>query len=114
VPSEFHSSGDGGGFGLHPIPSVIDLPSTAQMSVEVGGIGSGVEGVSNVHMNGERDLKMRSGNGAGAAYATNGSLVNGHSEKNGNGSLGPVLDKESTGKEGQAPPVKHYDADGMF
>ena len=107
MPSEFHSSGDGGGFGLHPIPSVMDLPSTAQMSVEVGGIGSGVEGVSNVHMNRERDLKMRSGNGAGA-------LVNGHSEKNGNGSLGPVLDKESTGKEGQAPPVKHYDADGMF
>jgi len=110
VPSEFHSSGDGGGFGLHPIPSVIDLPSTSSMVFEVGGIGSGVEGVSNVR--GKRDLKMRSGNGA--AYAANGSLSNGHSEKNGNGSHGPVSDKESTGKEGQAPPVKHYDADGMF
>lgn len=81
------------------------------MSVEVGGIGSGVESVSNVHMNGERDLKMRSGNGA---HVTNGSFANGHSEKNGTGSPGPASDKESTGKEGQAPPVKHYDADGMF
>jgi len=80
------------------------------MVFEVGGIGSGVEGVSNVH--GERDLKMRSGNGA--AYAANGSLLNGHSGKNGNGSPGPVFDKERTGKEGQASPVKHYDADGMF
>ena len=81
------------------------------MGVEVGGIGSGVEGVSNVHMNGARDLKMRSGNGA---HATNGSFVNDYSEKNGNGSPGPVSDKESTGKEGQVPPVKHYDADGMY
>ncbi|KIM45566.1 hypothetical protein M413DRAFT_430272 [Hebeloma cylindrosporum] len=115
VPSEFHSSGDGGGFGLHPIPSVIDLPSPGQMGVEVGGIGSGVEGVSNVegvssvHMDGERDVKIRSG--TGASLATSGSLVSHDNEKIGSVSPGPVLDKESTGKEGQAPPVKHYDAD---
>jgi len=38
VPSEFHSDSPGG-FTLHPIPSVIDLPSTVGVGVDVGGIG---------------------------------------------------------------------------
>ena len=86
------------GFGLHPIPSVIDLPTSAGVEVEVGGIGSGVDGVS-------RDLKMRFGSGVG----------NGVNEKNRNGNgYTTSNDKESAGKDGQISNVKHYDADGEF
>ena len=105
VPSEFHlfhSSSIAGGredrgagtFGLHPIPSVIDLPTSAGMGVEVGGFGSGVEGVS-------KDLKMRVFGSGGV----------GNGEKMGNGNRD---DKESAGKDGQISDVKHYDADGEF
>ncbi|KAF8970350.1 PAP2 superfamily-domain-containing protein [Flammula alnicola] len=103
VPSEFHSSGAGGGFGLHPIPSVIDLPGTAGVSVEVGGIGSGVQGVSNIspfgHASG-RSVKMRSGSGQNGNGS--GSLMNGNGRR---------ARTESTGKDGQPGGVKHYDAD---
>lgn len=100
VPSEFHASGGRGGFGLHPIPSVIDLPGTGGVSVEVGGIGSGSQtyGYAN---NGGADLKNR--NGAGNGHASSEA-----SPKSDNGN-GAAFDKESMGKEG----VKHYDADGM-
>ncbi|KAF9538128.1 hypothetical protein CPC08DRAFT_808238 [Agrocybe pediades] len=100
VPSEFHSPGDDGVFGLHPIPSVIDLPSAGGVGFEVGGIGSGVEGATY----GDRDLKIRPVNGNGTS--------NGYSEKNGNVniSLG-ASDQERLGKDGPRPNVKHYDAD---
>jgi hypothetical protein len=124
VPSEFHSSGEGGGFGLHPIPSVIDLPSTGGVGIgiEVGGIGSGVAGVSNFHPSngnvyGGHDLKMRSGNGnstsiGGGGQNTVQSTTNGNWEKGRNGNEGAYAsDKESTGKEGQSAGVTHYDAD---
>ena len=98
----FHSSGSHrddrgtGTFGLHPIPSVIDLPNGVGVGIEVGGIGSGVEGVS-------KDLKMR-GFGSGGSEA--GRMLNGEvDEKIWNG-----YDKESAGKDGGN--VKHYDADG--
>jgi hypothetical protein len=114
VPSEFHSPGEGGGFGLHPIPSVIDLPGTAGVSVEVGGIGSGVRGVSRAsdyrRMNGSSDLKMRSGAGNGLAAKW---TEVGNGEKNGNGNA-VAQDKESNGKDGLPGDVKHYDADGAL
>src|SRR5690348_10144707 len=55
VPSEF--SGDG----LHPIPSVIDLPSSAR--IEVGGIGSGVAGFPDCN-----GIKMRSGGNSSSGW----------------------------------------------
>ena len=117
VPSEFHlfdssttgRRGDRGGtgpgaFGLRPIPSVIDLPTSHGMGFEVEGIGSGVSEVS-------RDLKMRV-SGAGVSAADNGMDGN-KVEKTRNGSgYTTSNDKESTGKDGQIPDVKRYDADG--
>ncbi|KAF8156625.1 PAP2 superfamily-domain-containing protein [Crassisporium funariophilum] len=119
VPSEFHTSGSGGGFGLHPIPSVIDLPSAGEVGVEVGGIGSGVEGH---YANGSgigngigHEMKMRSAPGSSQnSYSTlsNGRGHDHNNEKDANGvALSNGLgDKESTGKEGHVG-VKHYDAD---
>jgi len=99
-----------GAFGLHPIPSVIDLPTSAGVGVEVGGIGSGVGGVS-------RDLKMRIGSAMRNGNGSNG--VNGGGEEvddekiqNENGCDVTSNDKERAGKDGQVLDVKHYDADG--
>ena len=92
VPSEFAAGGPGA-FGLHSIPSVIDLPGAGGVSVEVGGIGSGTRGVSH----GRADLKNRAGAGA-------------RGEK---GAGGPAAqDRERAGKDGPVGGVKHYDADG--
>ena len=91
-----------GAFGLHPIPSVIDLPTNPGASFEVGPRGSGIDGVS-------RDLRMRVGGGDGGGV---GNGVNGEVDEeiqNGNG-----YDKESVGKDGQVSDVKRYDADGRF
>ena len=86
-------------FGLHPIPSVIDLPTNAGVNFEVGRSGSGVDGVS-------RDLKMRVYGGGGMGNEVNGEV----DEKIRNGKNG--YDKESVGKDGQISDVKRYDADG--
>ena len=90
--------GGAGVFGLHPIPSVIDLPTNAGVSFEVGRSGTGIDGVS-------RDLKMRVGGGGGAGNGVNGEVD--EKIQSGNG-----YDKESVGKDGQISHVKHYDADG--
>jgi len=100
VPSEFHSDSPGG-FTLHPIPSVIDLPSTVGVGVEVGGIGSGVKSFSDSHWSNGSLLKLRSGNGSGSGDAP---MEIKNSDK--------LVDKESRGKPNEE--VKHYDADGMF
>ena len=92
---------DGGGpgaFGLHPIPSVIDLPPNSGVNFEVGGSGSGVDGVSRV-------LKMRVFGGGGAGSGVNGEVDEKIQHRNG-------YDKESVGKDGQISDVKRYDADG--
>ncbi|KAF9474578.1 hypothetical protein BDN70DRAFT_815445 [Pholiota conissans] len=110
VPSEFHSPIDGGGFGLHPIPSVIDLPGMGGVSVEVGGIGSGVRGVSRASNFRSGDLKNRSGVGNGKILnGLNGtSMVNGEKNEIAN----PIVqDRESSGKDESQESVKHYDAD---
>ncbi|KAG6907686.1 hypothetical protein DXG01_007789 [Tephrocybe rancida] len=87
VPSEF--SGDG----IHPIPSVIDLPSSAGVGIEVGGIGSGVSGASAYASNG---IKLRG----------NGSSEKGGSEQGQYQAAGAVPELGEKNKD-----VKHYDAD---
>lgn len=110
VPSEFGAAGRGGGFALRPIPSVIDLPGTGGVGVEVGGIGSGASGVANVN---GREIKLR---GAGAGSMTSSLPTDktklGNGQVVGNGSAQTLVEKEDGGviKDGQ--PVKHYDADG--
>lgn len=100
---EDRGGGAGGVFGLHPIPSVIDLPTTnAGVGFEVGWSGSVVDGVGVSR----GDLKMRVGGGGGAG---NGVVVDDEKIRNGNG-----YDKESVGKDGQVSDVKHYDADGKW
>ena len=95
---------------MHPIPSVIDLPSAGGVGIEVGGIGSGVQGSTY----GDTDMKIRPVNGN----------ANGHGfvDKNGFNSSANIppstntsnsSDKERAGKDGQRENVKHYDADGM-
>ena len=93
VPSEFHSDSPGG-FTLHPIPSVIDLPST----VGVGGIRSGVKSFSDSHWSNGSLLKLRSGNGSGSDDPP---MEIKNSDK--------LVDKESRGNLNDK--VKHYDAD---
>ncbi|PPQ67328.1 hypothetical protein CVT26_007249 [Gymnopilus dilepis] len=108
VPSEFHSSSEGGGFELHPIPSVIDLPSAGIVGIEVGGIGSGVEGAS-FYQTSDSQIKMRSGNGVDNV---NGNANHkGHDWQAKNGVVPIPSDKERAGKDGQAGGVAHYDAD---
>ena len=87
--------GGAGAFGIHPIPSVIDLPTNVGVGFEVER--SGIDGVT-------RDLKMRV---FGGGAARNG--VNEVDEKNENRN---GYDKENVGKDGQISDVKRYDADG--
>jgi dihydrosphingosine 1-phosphate phosphatase len=104
VPSEF--SGDGG---LRPIPSLIDLPSSA--GIEIGGIGSGSEVTGYKSFFGEQEIKLR-GNGSGnngkispgSAYDEK---VHGSDWAQANGSA-----KRKKNKDGEF--IKHYDADGMY
>ena len=90
--------GGAGTFGLHPIPSVIDLPTNTGVSFEVERSGSTFDGVS-------RDLKMRVGGGGGTRNGVSGEVDGKIQYKNG-------YDKESVGKDGQISDVKRYDADG--
>ncbi|KAG6850309.1 hypothetical protein H0H93_015251 [Arthromyces matolae] len=85
VPSEFS------GNGLHPIPSVIDLPSSAGVGIEVGGIGSGVRSALN---SGSNEIKLRS-SGSGEKEQLNPAPV-----------LIPELEQGGKDKD-----VKHYDAE---
>ncbi|KAF7348655.1 Sphingosine-1-phosphate phosphatase [Mycena venus] len=75
---------------LRPIPSVIDLPSTA--GVEVGGIGSG-SGISNGTGNGKGGLRRR----AEAVEAARGG--------------GAHVQESEAALDGEGGEVKHYDAD---
>ena len=83
-------------FGLHPIPSVIDLPTNTSVNFEVGR--SGIDGVS-------KDLKMRVFGGGGAGNGVNGEVDEKVQNRNG-------YDKERDGKDGQISDVIRYDADG--
>lgn len=111
VPSEFSAAGRGGGFGLHPIPSVIDLPGGGGVGVEVGGIGSG-SGVGGVSDFGVNKIKMRNGNSNPSDNTSEKNDNNGNGRSSSNGQAQEYEQKEGAleGKDGQ--PVKHYDADG--
>jgi hypothetical protein len=89
---------DRGGAGafLHPIPSVIDLPTNTGVSFEVER--SGIDVISS-------DLKMRVCGGGGAGNGVNDEVDEKIQNRNG-------YDKESVGKDGQISDVKRYDADG--
>ncbi|KAL1738138.1 hypothetical protein HDZ31DRAFT_51449, partial [Schizophyllum fasciatum] len=97
VPSEFVD--ERGGFRLHAIPSVIDLPSMSGM--EVGGVGSGVSGHSVAYRMGESEMKLRQGNGVVTEKAHN------------------AADAQPLARPGSSSPreetmvqrLKHYDAD---
>ncbi|KAK1219246.1 Long-chain base-1-phosphate phosphatase [Marasmius sp. AFHP31] len=95
VPSEFHFDSDhpGGGLGgLRSIPSVIDLPSSVKVGVELEGVGSGMD-ISGLGS----EMKLRGRNGNGAIT-------------NGNGS--PLARSDETEeRQGKPDGVKHYDAD---
>ncbi|KAH0581654.1 hypothetical protein H2248_011351 [Termitomyces sp. 'cryptogamus'] len=91
VPSEF------GGNGIHPIPSVIDLPSSVQVGIEVGGIGSGVSGAFQ-HGRGSNEIKMR-----GGGFNEKGGL---EQENSAGGVVVPELSEGEKNKD-----VKHYDAE---
>ncbi|KAL1724282.1 hypothetical protein EV715DRAFT_244770 [Schizophyllum commune] len=97
VPSEFVD--ERGGFRLHAIPSVIDLPSMSGM--EVGGVGSGVSGSSVAWRLGESEMKLRQGSGVVTEKAQN------------------AVDPNPLARTGASSPreetmvqrLKHYDAD---
>ncbi|TFK70137.1 hypothetical protein BDN72DRAFT_959047 [Pluteus cervinus] len=127
VPSEF--GGGVGGHGLRPIPSVIDLPSSGGVGVEVGGIGSGsgvgVEGrryaggVEGRYAGG-RELRVRGVGGNGNGVYRNGKTL-GVNGGGGGGSLSGMTNGSTNGyyysekgnDEGgqELDAVKHYDAD---
>ncbi|KAF5369021.1 hypothetical protein D9758_002980 [Tetrapyrgos nigripes] len=95
VPSEFHHGEPG--LGLRPIPSVIDLPGTGLgVGVEVGGIGSGVDGYGREGS----EIKSRA-----EKTKTNGAL---------GGEKGSIANDASVGEKDQGKgdvTVTHYDAD---
>jgi hypothetical protein len=100
VPSEFHV-GEDGTIELHAIPSVIDLPSSAGVIEETGGIGSGTSGRSH-----QTSLTNRTGSGE------KGEKVNGkaaHSVR-----FGASVPDEEEDRDYEKDEVKHYDADGAF
>jgi hypothetical protein len=82
--------------GLHPIPSVIDLASTLEVS-GVNGLEQSRQAIKRrgLHSNGG-NVKIHGGTGAGASLEGGGSL--------GMDKMGMVAMKE----------VKHYDADGGY
>ena len=82
--------------GLHPIPSVIDLASTLEVS-GVNGLEQSRQAIKRrgLNLNGA-NVKIHGGTGTGASLEGGGSL--------GTDKIGMVVTKE----------VKHYDADGGF
>ncbi|KAJ7034573.1 sphingosine-1-phosphate phosphatase [Mycena alexandri] len=90
-----------GALALHPVPSVIDLPSMSGGGVEVGGIGSG----SNAYHNSNGGKKARGGGGglrrrAEAVEAARPHREYDYEDDDGDG------ERAATGRE-----VKRYDAD---
>lgn len=100
MPSEFAVTPQGLGV-LHPIPSVIDLPSAVDVGIDMD------EGVANGHsMKGGRregEVKMRNVNGVASEKAGNG-------DTKAHGGVQVKFEDE----EAKGEPVKHYDAEGTY
>ena len=93
VPSEFAVTSQGWGV-LHPIPSVIDLPSQVGVRVDMD---EGVSASTVKDRLGEVEVKLRSVSGS---YGSN--------KFSGNARAKMYVKNE----EAKAVPVKHHDADG--
>ncbi|EAU82992.1 sphingosine-1-phosphate phosphatase [Coprinopsis cinerea okayama7 len=108
VPSDIHVTEDGT-IALQAIPSVIDLPSSAGMMFETGGIGSGVDGSSHWNQsNGNgAEMKMRAVNGNGTGKAVPSKLAQ---EING-GEVHAAKRVDEEDQESKVKGAKHYDAD---
>lgn len=112
VPSEFHV-GEDGSIELQAIPSVIDLPSTAGVMFETGGIGSGVDGSS-------RRSNFQEESETKKLRSVNGSRANGLGEKRRVATepethsvrFGSSVDEERDSGSSSKDKVKHYDAEG--
>jgi dihydrosphingosine 1-phosphate phosphatase len=101
MPSDFNSPGGG----LRSIPSLIDLPGSRGVGVEVGGIGSGSGvGVGPEFRHGE--IKLRGGN----SNIEEKDKLSAREKSNGHVCVAEEEEETRDGKDGQ--PVKHYDADG--
>lgn len=103
VPSEF--SGDG----LRPIPSLIDLPSSA--GIEIGGIGSGSNYKKFV---GGREIKLRGVNGVNGKAESNGVIVLNEEDEDQLDSVDAVGTGGMKKKDKDGETIKHYDADGTY
>ncbi|TFK21744.1 sphingosine-1-phosphate phosphatase [Coprinopsis marcescibilis] len=106
VPSEFQV-GEDGNIALQAIPSVIDLPSSAGVMFETGGIGSGTDGSSHWgHAAGKRKKKnMRPVNGSSVKEPS--PLKSEINSVMLTRSRQPDAETQSSKARG----VKHYDAD---
>lgn len=103
MPSDFNTPGGG----IRSIPSLIDLPGSRSVGVEVGGIGSG-SGVG-VGPKFHHGMKLR---GGGLNFDEKDNIGGTRDKLNGHLRVGAEEEEGREGKEGQ--PVKHYDADGKF
>ncbi|KAH6887799.1 sphingosine-1-phosphate phosphatase [Coprinopsis sp. MPI-PUGE-AT-0042] len=107
VPSDIQVAEDGT-IALQAIPSVIDLPSSAGVMVETGGIGSGVDGSAHWSHSGS-EMKMRSVNGNGSHKSTHKDEKTKSGKEAANSVRFKPADEED--REGKDKNVSHYDAD---
>lgn len=104
MPSDFNTPGGG----LRSIPSLIDLPGSGGVGVEVGGIGSG-SGVGVGSKFRHSKIKLR---GGGLNVDEKDKIGGTRDRLNGNARVGEEEEEARERKDGQ--PVKHYDADGEY
>lgn len=101
MPSDFNTPGRG----IRPIPSLIDLPGSGSVGVEVGGIGSGSGvGVGPDFRHGE--IKLR-----GGSSNIDEKYQIGHTSDRSNGHARAGEEEEEALERKDEQPVKHYDAD---
>ena len=100
MPSDFNTPGGG----IRSIPSLIDLPGSRGVGVEVGGIGSG-SGVG-VGPKFHHEMKLR---GGGLNIDEKDNIVGARDKSNAHLRVG---EEEEAQEEKEGQPVKHYDADG--
>jgi len=110
VPSEFAVTPQGLGV-LHPIPSVIDLPSKVDVGIDMDEsiVASASARKARRNGKGEREVKFRN-----VTSNVNGSCVTdekGNGHIHGNGTAGGIQVKFEDEEAKNGEPVMHYDAD---